>query len=211
MELPLRRFAGSPGPAIARVRAAHAGEPRRVGRWRALDTAQRLARSARADPSTPALQPRGGKRGSPIEAVVLTGGEIDQTAGLLSLRERRRSHCMRPPRRSPPSPAIRCSARWRPTWSRRARRARRAVCARPRRLEGRAVHRAGQGSALSRRRRSGDRARKARPMSASRLSDGRARLAYMPGAAAMTPALRDAACARATRSCSTARCSPTTR
>ncbi len=27
-------------------------------------------------------------RGSPIEAVVLTGGEIDQTAGLLSLRER---------------------------------------------------------------------------------------------------------------------------
>ena len=37
---------------------------------------------------TPALQPRGGTRGSPIEAVVLTGGEIDQTAGLLSLRER---------------------------------------------------------------------------------------------------------------------------
>ena len=29
-----------------------------------------------------------GLRVSPIEAVVLTGGEIDQTAGLLSLRER---------------------------------------------------------------------------------------------------------------------------
>jgi pyrroloquinoline quinone biosynthesis protein B len=36
----------------------------------------------------PALQPRDGLRGSPIAAVVLTGGEIDQTAGLLALRER---------------------------------------------------------------------------------------------------------------------------
>jgi pyrroloquinoline quinone biosynthesis protein B len=34
------------------------------------------------------LQPRGETRGSPIVAVVLTGAEIDQTAGLLSLRER---------------------------------------------------------------------------------------------------------------------------
>jgi pyrroloquinoline quinone biosynthesis protein B len=34
------------------------------------------------------LQPRGGTRGSPIDAVVLTGAEIDQIAGLLSLRER---------------------------------------------------------------------------------------------------------------------------
>src|SRR5947209_927376 len=38
--------------------------------------------------TTSALHPRGKMRGSPIEAVVLTGGEIDQTAGLLSLRER---------------------------------------------------------------------------------------------------------------------------
>jgi pyrroloquinoline quinone biosynthesis protein B len=38
--------------------------------------------------ATPALQPRDGLRGSPIAAVVLTGGEIDQTAGLLALRER---------------------------------------------------------------------------------------------------------------------------
>jgi pyrroloquinoline quinone biosynthesis protein B len=38
--------------------------------------------------ATPALHPRKGKRGSPIGAVVLTGAEIDQTAGLLSLRER---------------------------------------------------------------------------------------------------------------------------
>src|ERR1700730_15419897 len=31
--------------------------------------------------SSPALQPRDGVRGSPIAAVVLTGAEIDQTAG----------------------------------------------------------------------------------------------------------------------------------
>jgi pyrroloquinoline quinone biosynthesis protein B len=37
--------------------------------------------------ATPALQPRG-LRTSPIAAVVLTGGEVDQTAGLLTLRER---------------------------------------------------------------------------------------------------------------------------
>jgi pyrroloquinoline quinone biosynthesis protein B len=37
--------------------------------------------------ATPELHPRT-LRGSPIEAVVLTGGEIDQTAGLLNLRER---------------------------------------------------------------------------------------------------------------------------
>ncbi len=38
--------------------------------------------------ATPALQPHDGLRGSPIAAVVLTGGEIDQTSGLLALRER---------------------------------------------------------------------------------------------------------------------------
>jgi len=37
--------------------------------------------------ATPALHPRT-LRGSPIDAVVLTGGEIDQMAGLLNLRER---------------------------------------------------------------------------------------------------------------------------
>jgi pyrroloquinoline quinone biosynthesis protein B len=34
------------------------------------------------------LHPQGDLRGSPIAAVVLTGAEVDQTAGLLSLRER---------------------------------------------------------------------------------------------------------------------------
>src|ERR671931_2646007 len=43
--------------------------------------------------ATPALQPRpeaqdGSPRHSPIAAVVLTGAEIDQTTGLLTLRER---------------------------------------------------------------------------------------------------------------------------
>ena len=37
--------------------------------------------------ATPALHPRTGLRDSPIAAVLLTGGEIDQTAGLLTLRE----------------------------------------------------------------------------------------------------------------------------
>jgi pyrroloquinoline quinone biosynthesis protein B len=34
------------------------------------------------------LHPRGGTRGSPIKALLLTGAEIDQVTGLLSLRER---------------------------------------------------------------------------------------------------------------------------
>ena len=38
--------------------------------------------------ATPPLRPRGAARGSPIAAVVLTGAEIDQIAGLLTLRER---------------------------------------------------------------------------------------------------------------------------
>ncbi len=37
---------------------------------------------------TPALRPRGVPRGSPIGGVVLTGAEVDQVAGLLTLRER---------------------------------------------------------------------------------------------------------------------------
>ena len=37
---------------------------------------------------TPALQPQHGLRSSPIGAVVLTGGDVDAVAGLLTLRER---------------------------------------------------------------------------------------------------------------------------
>ena len=59
------------------------------GRWTLLNASPDLGAQIR---STPALHPKGGKsgqdlRGSPIDAVVLTGGEIDQIAGLLSLRE----------------------------------------------------------------------------------------------------------------------------
>ncbi len=53
-------------------------------RWTLLNASPDLRAQLGA---TPALHPRE-KRGSPIEAVVLTGAEIDQTAGLLSLRER---------------------------------------------------------------------------------------------------------------------------
>jgi pyrroloquinoline quinone biosynthesis protein B len=54
-------------------------------RWTLLNASPDLRAQVQA---TPALQPSSGKRVSPIEAVVLTGAEIDQTAGLLSLRER---------------------------------------------------------------------------------------------------------------------------
>ena len=53
-------------------------------RWTLLNAAPDLRAQLAA---TPALHPRE-LRGSPIEAVVLTGAEIDQTAGLLNLRER---------------------------------------------------------------------------------------------------------------------------
>jgi pyrroloquinoline quinone biosynthesis protein B len=38
--------------------------------------------------ATPRLQPRAGLRDSPIASVILTGAEVDQVAGLLTLRER---------------------------------------------------------------------------------------------------------------------------
>ena len=59
------------------------------GRWTLINASPDLGVQIRA---TRALHPRGGKsgqdlRGSPIDAVVLTGAEIDQITGLLSLRE----------------------------------------------------------------------------------------------------------------------------
>jgi pyrroloquinoline quinone biosynthesis protein B len=54
------------------------------GRWTLINASPDLAAQIRA---TPALHPRVGTRSSPIEAVVLTGAEIDQITGLLSLRE----------------------------------------------------------------------------------------------------------------------------
>jgi pyrroloquinoline quinone biosynthesis protein B len=60
-------------------------------------SAQRVSRST-AQISRPALQPHEGTRGSPIAAVVLTGAEIDQVAGLLGLRERQTFTIHGPPR-----------------------------------------------------------------------------------------------------------------
>jgi pyrroloquinoline quinone biosynthesis protein B len=54
------------------------------GHWTLINASPDLPAQLRA---TPALHPGTGLRGSPIEAVVLTGAEIDQIAGLLSLRE----------------------------------------------------------------------------------------------------------------------------
>jgi pyrroloquinoline quinone biosynthesis protein B len=60
--------------------AVSAGE----GRWTLVNASPDLGQQIRA---TPALRPCDGLRGSPIDAVVLTGAEIDQITGLLSLRE----------------------------------------------------------------------------------------------------------------------------
>jgi pyrroloquinoline quinone biosynthesis protein B len=56
-------------------------------RWYLLNTAPDLAAQIAA---TPALWPRDGLRSSPIAGVVLTGGDVDAVAGLLTLRERHR-------------------------------------------------------------------------------------------------------------------------
>jgi pyrroloquinoline quinone biosynthesis protein B len=54
------------------------------GHWTLINASPDLPAQIR---TTPGLHPRNDLRGSPIEAVVLTGAEIDQIAGLLSLRE----------------------------------------------------------------------------------------------------------------------------
>jgi pyrroloquinoline quinone biosynthesis protein B len=54
------------------------------GRWTLINASPDLGAQIRG---TPALHPQGALRSSPIDAVVLTGAEIDQIAGLLSLRE----------------------------------------------------------------------------------------------------------------------------
>ena len=79
-------------------RLAWAGDPRVRARtqaslvvsangksWTLLNASPDLRAQLQA---TPVLHPRDTLRGSPIGAVVLTGAEIDQTAGLLCLRER---------------------------------------------------------------------------------------------------------------------------
>lgn len=55
--------------------------------WFLLNAAPDLRQQIEA---TSALHPRAGIRGSPIAGVVLTGGDVDAIAGLLTLRERHR-------------------------------------------------------------------------------------------------------------------------
>ena len=79
-------------------RLAWAGDPRVKPRTQAsiavsADGEQWLLLNASPDlraqiSATPALHPKANRRASPIAAVILTGAEIDQTAGLLTLRER---------------------------------------------------------------------------------------------------------------------------
>jgi pyrroloquinoline quinone biosynthesis protein B len=54
------------------------------GRWTLINASPDLGQQIRV---TRALRPQDRLRGSPIDAVVLTGAEIDQITGLLSLRE----------------------------------------------------------------------------------------------------------------------------
>ena len=82
-------------------------------RWVLLNASPDLRAQVQA---TPALQPRAGMRGRPIAAVVLTGAEVDQVAGLLTCASARLSPCLPPPKRLPRSPPIRCSACSPATW-----------------------------------------------------------------------------------------------
>ena len=66
------------------------------GSWVLLNAAPDLAQQIR---QCKPLQLRSGTRGSPIKSVVLTDAEIDQVAGLLSLREREPFTLFATPRR----------------------------------------------------------------------------------------------------------------
>jgi pyrroloquinoline quinone biosynthesis protein B len=64
-----------------------------------------------------ALRPRDGTRGSPIKAVVLTGGEIDQIAGLLKNSGRRRHALARLGRQKAAGVVIEARAKPSDRWS----------------------------------------------------------------------------------------------
>ena len=214
----------SAGPGCTRVRAGDpAAKPRTQaslavsadGRtWVLLNAAPDLRQQIE---ETRLLQPTGGLRGSPVAAVVLTGGDVDAIAGLLMLRERHGSDAVATARvhavldanpvfevlardivarqRVPldvPTPGCRCPA------------VRRSA-------ERHAVRRARQGAALP---------GASRGSAPPRLEDGTDRRRRRPTAldAVLHPRLRrhDArrwptGCAARTWCSSTARCGPTTR
>ena len=140
--------------------------------------------------ATPPLRPRGEARGSPIAAVVLTGAEVDQIAGLLTLRERQpfalfataQTHAALDANPIFGVLAADVVTRNVVATGQAFRVARRA--------HGRTVRRSRQGAALSRRRRCAARRSKTAAMSASNSPSDARRLVYVPGAAAMTAALQ---------------------
>ena len=82
---PVCRLAWEGDPRVRKRTQAGLAVSADGGRWMLLNASPDLRAQLQA---TPALQPQGQVRGSPIEAVVLTGAEVDQIAGLLHLRER---------------------------------------------------------------------------------------------------------------------------
>ena len=156
------------------------------------------------------LQPRG-LREQPDRGRRPTGAEVDQTAGLLTLRERGSlSRSTAPRRRSATSPPIRSSACSPPTWCRRRRSAPASVsrcpaASRPSCSWCRARRRSISKATL---RRSPPRPR---PMSASRSPAARTRLVFIPGRGEAHQRSCADGCATPTWCCSTARSSPTTR
>ena len=156
-------------------------------RWALINASPDLRAQIQGNPR---LQPHGRPRGSPIDAVILTGAEIDQIAGLLVCASAHRSPSSRPQPRSRPSPAIRCSARSPPMSCR-------AAPSRP-------VRRFRLGGGLKAELfivpgklplyLEGDDPDTASETAANvgvEISDGGKRLVYVPGAAAMTSSVRE--------------------
>lgn len=81
---PVCALARAGDPRVARRTQTSLAVDAGGGRWTLVNAAPDLRAQILA---TPALHPADAVRSSPIEAVVLTGGEIDQVAGLLCLRE----------------------------------------------------------------------------------------------------------------------------
>lgn len=85
----------SNAPACRRARAGDPAAPSRTQaslaisadgrRWTLLNAAPDLRQQIER---VPALHPQAGLRSTPIESVVLTGGDVDVIAGLLTMRER---------------------------------------------------------------------------------------------------------------------------
>ncbi len=84
---PLSRAAWDGNPDVTALTQASVAVSADGERWALLNASPDIRQQIIA---TPALQPRtdGSLRNSPIRAVVLTGADVDQVAGLLTLRER---------------------------------------------------------------------------------------------------------------------------